>query len=140
LSRSSIFAYGHKRWKIVLRGAFAKIRRNRSVFLGKSTTSNLFFLVFAFWEEGGDVDVAYAAKYFANGVWRFAGLVLVTIVLFSGEDKGWAPLVFAIEIGTTMDGVSEENLQEVWSMGRVELSKGHYQRQGITMWRNSKRY
>ncbi len=32
--------------------------------------------------------MAYAAKYFANGVWRFAGLVLVTIVLFSGEDKG----------------------------------------------------
>jgi hypothetical protein len=49
----------------------------------------------------------------------------VTIVLFSGEDKGWAPLVFAIEIGMAMDGVSEENLKEVWSMGRVELSMGH---------------
>ncbi len=41
----------------------------------------------------------YAIKYFANGVQRFAGLILVTIVVFSGEDKGCAPLVFAIEIG-----------------------------------------
>ena len=66
--------------------------------------------VFVFWEEGGGVAVVYAAKYFADGVQRFAGLVLVTIVVFSGEDKGWAPLVFAIEIGMAMDGVSEVNV------------------------------
>ena len=67
--------------------------------------STLFFLVFVFREEGGGVAAAYTAKYFANGVRRFAGLVLVTIVVFSGEDKGCAPLVFAIELGMTMDGV-----------------------------------
>ncbi len=68
--------------------------------------------------------MAYAAKYFADGVQRFADLVLVTIVVFSGEDKGWAPLVFAIEIGMVMDGVSEVNTREVWSMGRMEQSWG----------------
>ena len=86
--------------------------------------STLFFVVFVFREEGGGVVAAYPAKYFANRVRRFYGLVLVTIVVFSGEDKGWAPLVFAIEIGMTMDGVSEVNTQEVWSMGRMEWSWG----------------
>ena len=32
--------------------------------------------------------MAYTATYFADGVRRFAGLVLVTIVVFSREDKG----------------------------------------------------
>ncbi len=35
--------------------------------------------------------MAYAAKYFVDGVRCFAGIVLVTIVVFSGEDKGSAP-------------------------------------------------
>jgi hypothetical protein len=50
--------------------------------------STLFCVVFVFREEGGGVVAAYPAKYFANRVRRFYGLVLVTIVVFSGEDKG----------------------------------------------------
>ena len=61
---------------------------DRSVFLGKVRTFILFFLVFVFQEEEGGVAVAYAATYFGNGVQRFAGLVRVTIVVVSGEDKG----------------------------------------------------
>ena len=74
----------------------------------------LFFLVFVFWEEVGfvlgGVGAAYNAIYLANGLRQLDGLVLATIVVVSGVDTGWAPLVFAIEIGMVMDEGSEVNV------------------------------